>query len=196
MHHHSYVFTECGKRLSHRLFPDSQICKKVSFGRTKASAIAENVLGNFTWEKHVQILVSTSKKFSIACDASNKGNRKMFPIAIQYFDIKNGIKSFVLDFYEDPKECSQDIYDNITRKIKQNNLKIENIVAYAADNASVNYGQHNSVFTNLKLENDSIIKANCLCHVLHNTAKHGLVKYPLDVEILIMKIFAHFSLSA
>jgi hypothetical protein len=48
----------------------------------------------------------------------------------------------------------------------------------------------------LKLENDSIIKANCLCHVLHNTAKHGLVKYPSDVENLIMKIFAHFSISA
>jgi hypothetical protein len=179
-------------RLSQRLFSDSKICTKVSYSRTKASAIAENVLENFAVEKHVQILVSTSKKFSIACDASNKGNRKMFSIAIQYFDIKNGINSFVLNFYEDSKECSQDIYDNITRKIKQNNLKIENIFAYAADNAFVKYGRHDSVLTNFKLENDSIIKANYLCHVLHNTAKHGLVKYPLDVENLIMKILHIF----
>jgi hypothetical protein len=55
---------------------------------------------------------------------------------------------------------------------------------------------HNYVFTNLKLENDSIIKANCLCHVLHDTTKHGLVKYSLDIENLIMKIFAHFLISA
>jgi hypothetical protein len=135
------VSTECGMRSSHRLFPDSQICKIESCSRTKASAITENVLRNFAVEKHVQILVYTSKIFSIACDASNKGNRKMFPIAIQYFDIKNGINSFVLDFYVDPKECSQDIYDNITRKIKQNNLIVENIVVYAVDNAFVNYGQ-------------------------------------------------------
>lgn len=148
MHHHSYLSTECGMKLNKNFFHDSNLCKKVTCGRTKASAIAENVLGKLSIEKHVKLLVSENIKYSIACDASNKGNRKMFPIAIQYFTLNEGINKFVLDFYEDPNESSRAIYENIKEKLNSNKLNIQDLIAYTADNASVNYGQHKSVFTN------------------------------------------------
>jgi hypothetical protein len=45
--------------------------------------------------------------FYVACDASNKGNLKLYPVAIQYFDLESGIISAILDFYEDSDETSE-----------------------------------------------------------------------------------------
>jgi hypothetical protein len=193
-HHHSYLSSECGMKLVHKLFPDSNICKKVHCARTKSEAIAEYVLSPFSIENHLQNL--SDKKFSIATDASNKGNIKLFPVCIQYFSISEGIKNFVIDFYEDSNESSFNIYSNIKKIMISHNLKFENIISYAADNASVNYGIHNSVFKNFNSENRFIVKANCNCHVLHNAAKYGLMKLPLDIENLVIKIYNHFSVSS
>lgn len=120
----------------------------------------------------------------------------MFSLVIQYFHKEEGIKNFVLDFYESPYETSESIYNEIITRLKMNNLKINDIVSYSADNASVNFGKFKSVFNNLKYENNLLIQANCLCHVIHNCAKHSLMKLPFDFENLIMKIFAHFSSSS
>jgi hypothetical protein len=193
-HHHSYLSMECGMKLSHKLFPDSSLCKKVHCARTKAEAIAKNVLSPLSIENHLKSI--QNKKFSVSIDASNKGNIKLFPLALQYFSINYGIENFVLDFYEDFNESSAAIYDNIIRILKLNDLKIENISGFCADNASVNYGIHKSVFQNLKNENDLILKANCNCHVIHNAAKFGLLKLSLDIENLVIKVYNHFSTSA
>jgi hypothetical protein len=75
-------------------------------------------------------------------------------------------------------------------------LNINYIIAFSADNASVNYGIYKSVFQNLKFENELIVKANCNCHVINNCAKFGLLKLPLDIENLVIKIYSHFSVSA
>jgi predicted DNA-binding antitoxin AbrB/MazE fold protein len=106
------------------------------------------------------------------------------------------MQDFVLDFYEDPNETSSAIYENIKTKLDSNGLKIENCIAYSADNTSTNYGCQKSVFVNLQSENESIIHANCNAHVIHNSAKFGLKKLPFNVETLIFDIFSHFSVSA
>ncbi len=75
-------------------------------------------------------------------------------------------------------------------------LQFDNLVAYGADNAALNYGKHQSVFMNLKNHNQNLIKGNCNCHVLHNCAKYGLMRIPLGIENLIYKLFNHFATSA
>lgn len=68
---------ECGFRVA-QTFSDSSICKKISCGRTKASAIAQNVLSPFSIEKHLEYIRNPIKRYSIASDSSNKGNIKYF----------------------------------------------------------------------------------------------------------------------
>jgi hypothetical protein len=48
----------------------------------------------------------------------------------------------VLDFYEDCDESSKALFNNIDKVFKENNLNLNDISAYSADNASVNYGIH------------------------------------------------------
>ena len=195
MHHNSYLSIDCGNKLYRQIFSDSDICKKIHCGRTKSSKIAENILAPYSIKKHL-IQLKEDKKFSIAIDASNKGNIKLYPIALKYFSVKSGIVNFLLDFYECSNESSRAIYDNIKSSLNENNLSVNNIIAYTADNTSVNYGCHNSVYVNLQNEHSFIQKANCNCHIVHNTAKHALIKLPIDIENLVMKIYAHFATSA
>lgn len=78
----------------------------------------------------------------------------------------------------------------------ENGLTLNNVVSYSADNASVNFGKHNSVFTRLNEEKTNLIKANCCCHILHNCAKFGFKLLKYDVESLVLKIYSDFSSSS
>ena len=193
-HHLSYRSMDCDVKLIKTLFKDSKICQSLHLGRTKSEMIAQNILCPLSVEIHLNSM--QNKRFSIASDASNKGNIKLFPIAIQYFDLKSGIKNFVLDFYEDPNEKSEAIYKHLKTAMSENQLKIDNLIAYTGDNASVNYGINHSVYRSLTDEKANLIKANCNCHVLHNTAKYAMIELPFDIENLILKIYSHFSISA
>jgi hypothetical protein len=75
-------------------------------------------------------------------------------------------------------------------------MNIQNVIAFGADNPSVNYGINELVYVNLKNENDLILKANCNYHIVYNTAKYCLMKISLDIQNLVTKIFSHFSRSA
>lgn len=193
-HHLSYNSMDCNIKLTKNLFTDSQICQSIQCGRTKMEALAKNVLCPLSIEQHLKEL--NSKKFAIGSDASNKGNIKMFPIAIQYFTTNKGIVNFVLDFYEDANETSDAIHNRIIECLNEYNVNLMDVIAYSGDNASVNYGKHHSIYENLKISNNCIVKANCNCHVLHNTAKHALLQLPFDIENIILKIYSHFSISA
>ncbi|GFX72943.1 uncharacterized protein TNCV_1752491 [Trichonephila clavipes] len=70
------------------------------------------------------------------------------------------------------------------------------VTAYGADNASVNLESIIPFFKKLKSEeNNDIIAAHCNDHIFHNCAKNALKVMPVDVENIVMKVFAEFSCS-
>ena len=68
--------------------------------------------------------------------------------------------------------------------ITKHGLHIQNVSAYTADNASVNYGKLKSVYKMLTNQNPSIMKASCNCHVIHNAARYACKTLKFDVKIL------------
>ncbi len=134
--------------------------------------------------------------FSVASDASNHGTTKLFPLSLRYWTPELGLKSKILDFYEDSHESAATIHHQITSKLEENGLQLDLISAYTADNASVNYGKNNSVFQKLKADNSGIIKANCMAHIVHNCAKHAGDRLNIDIDSVVSKVFSHFSVSA
>ena len=97
--------------------------------------------------------------FSGFRDASNHGSTKLFPLSLRYCTPELGLKSKILDFYEDSHESAAAIHCQIKSKLEENGLQLDMISVYTADNASVNYGKNNSVFQKLKEDNSGIIKA-------------------------------------
>ena len=81
----------------------------------------------------------------------------------------------MLEFYDDPDESSEAIFKQIVTIPESNGLSINQISAYGADNASVNYGWHNNVFQKLRAANPLIVKGNCECHILNNTVRSLIV---------------------
>ncbi|XP_043381024.1 uncharacterized protein LOC114021903 isoform X1 [Chelonia mydas] len=195
-HHHSYHSQDCGNKLYPSIFTDSKIASKIHCGRTKAEALIENVLAPHSLKLAVQDIGSAS--FSIVTDAWNKGNTKLFPVALHYFNKDKGSCTCVLDFFEDADETSEAIANNIRSCLQNAGLIHNKIVAYGADNASVNFGKHKSVLVHLKqmLDLPNLVPGHCSTHIVHNTAKHGLKMLSYDVENLVIKVFSEFSSSA
>jgi hypothetical protein len=170
-HNLSYNSSDCQFKLTAQTLPDSSIAKKMSCGRTKAEAVVTDVLAPKAVEDVLTKLKGDGKplQFSLQTDASNKGNRKMFPLAVQFFTPEEGIEKKLIDFVENPDESSQGIVDSIQCSLDKTGLALDNVSAFSADNANVNYGVHNSVFTKLKQSNSEILRGNCHAHIVHNT---------------------------
>ncbi|GFT64730.1 dimer_Tnp_hAT domain-containing protein [Trichonephila clavipes] len=175
-HHISYVAQDCSLKVLKQVINDSDIVKQMTGGRTKCTALVNQVLFPFSMEL-VQEDLKNDVPFSVATDASNKGNRKIFPVAIQYFSPKSGICHEILDFYEDSFEDSTSIKERLCEVMDKSRLPWSRVTAYGADNAFVNFGVNNSVFQKLKSEeNNDIIAAHCNDHIFHNCAKTALKK--------------------
>ncbi|KAF2887629.1 hypothetical protein ILUMI_18544, partial [Ignelater luminosus] len=119
----SYNSLDCQVRLAHAVYSDSIIAAKMFCGRTKAAAVARNVLAPYAQEQVVTQL-KDAQYFSVGSDASNVGNIKTYPYAVQYFNTETGISKKVLDFYEDPFESSKDIFRKIKEVTEENDLKL------------------------------------------------------------------------
>ncbi|KAJ0174761.1 hypothetical protein K1T71_009869 [Dendrolimus kikuchii] len=101
----------------------------------------------------------------------------MFPVTVQWFSIRDGLKQGLLDFYQDPIETSEAIKTQLCKVLQENSLSLSSVSSFSADNASVNYGIHNS----------------CKCLILHNCNKHALKALQFDVESLVLKVYSEFS---
>jgi hypothetical protein len=191
-HSHSYRSADCGSGLFAVIFKDSKIAANFSCGKTKVAKIITNVLAKTS----VELLLTDLKNrpFSIATDASNKGNIKMFPLVCRYFSKEaGGVQTKLLSFFNSQQETSKDISRCLLEKLNTNNLNPANIISFCGDNASVNFGCHQSVFTELRKQNNDMISMGCLCHVLHNAVKNASSLLKIDIEAIILRTYSEFS---
>lgn len=124
--------------------------------------------------------------FSVATDASNKGNRKIFLACVRYFSAVDGVQSKLLDFYEDSNETANGIHKALMTCIEVYELNVQNSTAYPC-------GRNHSVYKLFCCANEHILKANCPAHIAHNACKHACDQLSADIETI---VYSHFSISA
>lgn len=170
----------------------------MSCGRTKAEALVTEVLAPKAVQEVINKLKSAEnpRPFSIQTDASNKGNRKMFPLAVQFFTAESGVMNKLIDFVENPDESAEGIVTTIRSSLGNLGLTLDHVSAFSADNSNVNYGIHNSVFSKLKSSNSDLLRGNCHAHIVHNTIKYALDQLSVDIENVVLKVYSFFSISA
>uniref|UniRef100_A0A096MHK4 HAT C-terminal dimerisation domain-containing protein n=1 Tax=Poecilia formosa TaxID=48698 RepID=A0A096MHK4_POEFO len=184
-HNLSYNSADCSHKLNQKCLADSKT-KKITFERTKAQAIVKDVLAQKAVGDVARALTLDKPfPFSVQTDASNKGNWKVFPLAIHYF-------TKMLDFIENPDESAARIAALMEQLLEKFGVLLD-LTAFSADNTHVNYGIHNSIFTSLR---KNLLQGNCHAHIVHNTVKHGLDELIVDVENVVLKIYGYFSTSA
>lgn len=82
---------------------------------------------------------------------------------------------------------------------EMNGLSLSQISTYGADNTSVHFGCHNSVFQKLKENNQHMLKGNCKCRLISNTLKTSnriLSAAGYDIECFVLKVYSECSCSA
>jgi len=197
-HNQSYNSLDCSFKLDKLIFEDSKLASKISCGRTKCEAIAQNVLAPRSLFYVFQKIKNHNPPlfYSIQTDASNKKNIKFFPICIQIFTKEEGQQNFIIDFIENSDETADGMLKMIDNIFINTELKWEQVSGFSGDNCSANFGVHHSLFTNIKGKNPNVIKSNCHAHILHNCVKKAMDYLDIDVENLILKMYSHFSISA
>jgi len=197
-HHHSYNSLDCSMKLNSKLYDDSKIAPKISCGRTKSTAIVCNVLG----KEALQIVLNDLKHhdpplfFCLQIDASNRKNMKMFPLSVQYFNKEYGLRTYLVDFFENADESADGMFECLKNSMSNLGLNWQKVSSFSADNANCNFGNNKSLFQNIKKLNENVIKANCHAHIIHNMAKYALNNLDIDIENIVLKIYGHFSVSA
>jgi len=100
--------------------------------------------------------------------------------------------------YHDARSSTADALLNVVKScFEEKEIPLNNIIAMAADNASVLVGKNNSLMTKLKEEADkSFFAIKCICHSLHIAASKASMNLPRNIEDFVRNIAAYFSHSS
>lgn len=190
-HDLSFNSSACQSKLLSKLYDP-----KFSSAKTKTEAIVVNVIAPFVNEKVTSELVK-SHFVTITIDSSNRLDNKLVPVMVRYFIPSVGIKTKLLEFDDVSGETSDILTEHVIKTLQSNNL-LEKVICYCADNTNTNFGGVNrkgkvNVFTKLQGKLDrKLLGIGCGAHIVHNCVQHGVDQLPIDVEVIVVKIFKFF----
>ena len=123
-----------------KMFPDSDIAKGFSCGKTKARSILNHAFGPC----YIEDVVGTMKAypFSLAVDGSNDTDlKKMNPLPVRIIDINRGqIVTRFVDMGMTSGSDAESIFQTIAKVFKINALSWKKCVGFSVDNTNVNMG--------------------------------------------------------
>ena len=201
-HHHSFLSMDCTSVLLKKIFPDSNVAKKFSSGRTKTEKAVTSVLAQYSIDAVLKSFEENDiAYFGVATDGNNHNELKLFPIIIQYFDWrKGGLQSKLIEFTNKANETADTIATYVKDTLEKRML-LKKCVSFTGDNCNTMFvglrrnEQGNNVFAKLKkMLNPSLIGVGCSAHVLNNCIHHGGERMNIDIENNINKIYQYFSI--
>ena len=180
-----------------KLFTDSNICQEITLGRKKCTYIIRNVLSPVITE---DIIVEIGDKpFSILVDESTDvTDTKFMALLVRYVDNNLVVREHLLEMIPlHVISCTaKNLFELFKNCCVKHNLKIENIVGMACDNANVMVGAENSFFTHLKAVSENVVLLRCMCHSAALISSHACGELPRSPEELVRQIGTYTSGSA
>lgn len=179
-------------------FHDSEIAKKFSCKRTKAAAIAYNVLGKNFENKMYEELASGLPTFSIIIDESTDiSNIKTLAIAIKFYsNCTNSIKTKFLCMVDIEGETSQHLFDALNGALVDRGLDLQAIIGFAADTTNVMFGENSGIVTKIKEVNPHCVFVKCVCHSVALAVSYACKILPRSIEQMVREVYNYFSQSS
>ncbi|XP_053596147.1 uncharacterized protein LOC128668022 [Microplitis demolitor] len=178
-----------------QLDPSSDALKNLKIHRTKCSVLIQNVLGPSMLEALVEEIGDFP--YSIIIDESTDlSTQKVLCIMIRFLSHKT--KQVVTTFYRIIQiiECdAKSVHEAIVNQLKEDGIKIENMIGIGVDGANVMVGKHNSVTAIFKRDLPDLIIVKCVCHSLHLCAEKAAESLPRQLEFLVRETHNWFSYS-
>ncbi|XP_068205452.1 general transcription factor II-I repeat domain-containing protein 2-like [Palaemon carinicauda] len=180
--------------------PNCDVIQGVSLHRTKCSYIIKNVIAKANKKKLIETL--KEKKFSILVDEGTDISKvKIIAVLVRYFDDegKGRVVTQLLEaISHDARNSDAETLSKVVKScFVEKSIPLTNIIAMAADNASVLVGKNNSLMTKLQRDADeSFFTLKCICHSLHIVASKATSNLPRNIEDFVRNIASYFSHSS
>lgn len=91
---------------------------------------------------------------------------------------------------------AESIYQTVLKCLAEVGIRIENMIGFAADNASVMMGKISGVQARFRVMLPHIFVLGCVCHSFHLCASAAANKLPKSIEDFARSIYNHFSNSS
>ena len=195
---HNLPFTASDhfSKLCKVMFPDSEIAKKFSSGRTKTTALVKHALAPAFNDNVIE--TCQSSPFSVLCDGGNDQiDRKCFAILVHYW--YQSQRQAVTRFLALPVcniATAEALFESLSNEIESRGISWSNMIGYASDSASVMVGVRNSVLSRIRSKQPNIFSLGCLCHLAALCAAAALKKLPVSIDELLIDIYYHFKHSS
>ena len=182
-------------KLFPKIFPDSDTAKKYSSGRTKTTAIMNEMAKDVG-----QTMVSALEKkaFTLSTDGSNDVDMKLYPIVLTYVDedLSKVVNCLLSVPNLEGKSTGENIANWVSTEILSHGLDIKNCVSLGVDNANVMIGKHKGVAAFLLKKNSKMIIRGCPCHLIHLAAEKAAKTLPYQFDEILVDLFYYLEKSA
>lgn len=190
-HNQSFSSMDCTSGLLRKMYDSKFTC-----GATKTQAIIINVLFPYVISL-IKNQLNAANFVTVMIDSSNHKDLKIVPLLVRYFLPETGVKTVIIEFTDLPGETALQLTNYIWELLRT--LKIEKKkIALSADNTNTNFEGivrrgKNNLFTHLNgnIENN-MIGIGCSAHILNNAIQSASDTLPIDLQLIISKIFQHF----
>ncbi len=189
-HNIAFLASDHATKLFHNMFPDSEIAKKFSCGRTKTTAIIKEALAPHFLKKATNCM---SYPFSLMMDESNDKNNKSCIILVRVFD--SDLRDVATRFLDMPVVNignARNLFDALKSSLNNNGLDFSKTMAFMSDTTNVLKGNRSGVQKLIKNEHPILYDVGCICHLADLVVKAGMQTLPLNIDELFVDIFYFF----
>lgn len=189
-HNIAFLASDHATKLFPKMFPDSEIAKKFSCGRTKTTAIIKEALAPHFLNETIK---NMSYPFSLMMDESNDKTDKSCIILVRVFDpVLCDIRTRFLDMPVVNVGTARNLFDALKLSLTEKGLDFSKAVAFMSDTTNVMKGARSGVQKLIKNEHPALYDVGCICHLADLTVKSGMSTLPLDIDQLFVDIFYFF----
>lgn len=136
---------------------------------------------------------------SISCDSSNRGNKKMLPVMVRFFTLKEGIQCKLVELYRLDDETGETVFNKLKIAIEKFRLQ-RKLVSFGGDNCVTNFGGvqrggDKNVYNRLQEEfGEHLVGVGCNAHLAHKAIEKACHKFQphFDIEAIVVKIYGYF----
>lgn len=184
------------KNFYSKLHPESSKIHSLSCNRTKATKIIQRVIGNENEQRIVQKM--KTGPFSLLVDESTDiTSSKLLTVVVRCVNKDFLVADEFLCLLKVTDFSAVGLHTVIKKWMTDREIPyVQNMIALAADNASVMVGEKESVAALFKKEIPNLFIIRCTCHSLARCAFYATAKLPYEVEKLLQKVYAHFKYSS
>lgn len=195
MHNQSFKSMDCTSDIIKSLFNNKFACSQ-----TKTRAIITNVIAPFAVEQIMKEL-KEAQFISVMIDSSSHTDLKLVPVMVRFYHPGKGIVVRLLEMVNFGVESSEHLTSYVLEVLEKFDLK-KKVVAISADNTNTNYGgkkrkgKNNLYFKLQEKSENNLIGIGCPAHIVHNAVQTAADGLPIDIQLIIGKIYQHFHIYA